>query len=179
MKVAFLDRDGVINEEVKYLHSIGDFEYTYKCIAGLKVLISLGYKIIIVTNQAGIARGYYTEDDYLALTKWYLSDLEKNGVDILDVFHCPHHIEGVVRELAINCKCRKPNPGMLLEAIEKYNIDIKNSIMIGDKQLDLDAAFNAGIDFCYLISKESRQLNVHKSLYDVSKFIQNKITMSI
>lgn len=175
MKVAFLDRDGVINEEVNYLHNIDGFKYTYKCVDGLKELISLGYKLIIVTNQAGIARGYYTESEYKTLTQWYLSDLKRHGVDVLDVFHCPHHIDGVVSELAMKCSCRKPNPGMLLDAINKYDVDVKNSIMLGDKQSDLDAAFNAGIKTGYLILKESNQAGCYKNLYDVSQLLKNEV----
>ena len=152
MKVAFLDRDGVINKEVNYLHKIEDFAYTENCIEGLKNLKSLGFEIIIVTNQAGIARGYYTEEQYKLLTQWYLADLCKAGVKVLDVFHCPHHVNGSVPGLSIDCACRKPKAGMLNKAIEIYDIDVKNSILVGDKISDIEAGIKAGIGTNYLVS---------------------------
>jgi D-glycero-D-manno-heptose 1,7-bisphosphate phosphatase len=178
IKVAFLDRDGVINKEINYLHKICDFKYTYNCIAGLKRLNEVGYEIIIVTNQAGIAKGYYTEFDYQVLTNWYLSDIEKSGVRILDVFHCPHHPEGIVKDLSYHCNCRKPSSGMILEACDKYNIDLDNSLMIGDKATDLESALNAGINNVFLV-KSGHELSlvdvvnysVFNDLYDFSKCV--------
>ena len=151
IKVAFLDRDGVINKEVNYLYKVEDFEYTENCIEGLKKIKALGYEIIIVTNQAGIARGYYTEDDYQKLTDWYVADLKNQGIDILDVFHCPHHPEGNIPEYSIVCDCRKPKSGMFEQALAQYNIDIDSSFMVGDKNSDLGAAKSAGIQQLYLV----------------------------
>lgn len=145
LKVAFLDRDGVINKEVNYLYKVEDFEYTLGCINGLKGLQNLGFKLIVITNQAGIARGYYTEAEYQKLTAWFTNDLKDLGVDILDVFYCPHHPSGVVEEYSIECICRKPRSGLFERAIQKYGIDIENSLMIGDKPSDLEAAKNIGI----------------------------------
>lgn len=172
IKVAFLDRDGVINKEVNYLHKIEDFEYTENCIEGLKKIRDLGYEIIIVTNQAGIARGYYTEQQYQQLTDWYLADLIKHGIAILDVFHCPHHPEGNVPEYAISCDCRKPKSGMFEQARSKYDIDMGNSLMIGDKESDLLAAQKTGIKKlilvesghtvpCFLRKKYRTEKNLH------------------
>jgi D-glycero-D-manno-heptose 1,7-bisphosphate phosphatase len=151
IKVAFLDRDGVINKEVNYLHRREDFDYTENCVEALKKLRLLNYQIIIVTNQAGIARGYYTEEDYQELTAWFLADLANRGVEVLDVFHCPHHPEGSVKGLAVECDCRKPKPGMLHKAMQKYNIDIEQSIMVGDKVSDADAGTRAGLKNCFLV----------------------------
>jgi D-glycero-D-manno-heptose 1,7-bisphosphate phosphatase len=151
IKVAFLDRDGVINKEVNYLHRREDFDYTENCVEALKKLRLLNYQIIIVTNQAGIARGYYTEEDYQELTAWFLADLANRGVEVLDVFHCPHHPEGSVKGLAVECDCRKPKPGMLHKAMQKYNIDIEQSIMVGDKVSDADAGSRAGLENCFLV----------------------------
>ncbi|EGQ8315349.1 D-glycero-beta-D-manno-heptose 1,7-bisphosphate 7-phosphatase [Vibrio cholerae] len=151
MKIAFLDRDGVINREVNYLYRIEDFEFTPNCIVGLKRLIESGYKIVIVTNQAGIARGYYTTRDYELLTDWYCSELEKHGVNILDVFHCPHHPEGSVSEFSIECDCRKPNIGMLELAARKYDVDLHESLLIGDKESDLLAGKKFGLSKLYMV----------------------------
>ena len=138
IKTIFLDRDGVINKEVNYLHKIDDFEFVDGIFKACIYFQNLGYKIIIITNQSGISRGYYDESDFEKITKWMLSQFEKNNINILDVFHCPHGPDSI-------CECRKPKPGMLLKAKTKHNIDMKKSWMIGDKENDIKAANNAGI----------------------------------
>ena len=138
IKTIFLDRDGVINKEVNYLHKIDDFEFIEGIFKACLYFQKLGYKIIIITNQSGIARGYYDESDFLKLTKWMLDQFENNNINILDIFHCPHGPDS-------NCDCRKPKPGMFLSAKKKYNIDMKSSWMIGDKIADIIAANNSGI----------------------------------
>ena len=138
IKTIFLDRDGVINKEVNYLHKIDDFEFVDGIFKACIYFQNLGYKIIIITNQSGISRGYYDESDFEKITKWMLSKFEKNNINILDVFHCPHGPDSI-------CECRKPKPGMLLKAKTKHNIDMKKSWMIGDKENDIKAANNAGI----------------------------------
>ena len=175
MKIAFLDRDGVINKEVSYLHKIEDFDYAENCIEGLKQLQELAFKIIIVTNQAGIARGYYTEADYLKLTSWYLSDLRGKGIEVLDVFYCPHHPDGSVPLYALECGCRKPSAGMFQMADEKYNVDKAHSIMIGDKLIDIDAAIRFGLEpgNCFLVATghklpDNIELRVFKDIIAVS-----------
>lgn len=179
MKVAFLDRDGVINKEVRYLHKVDNFEYTYRCVDALKTIRDQGFEIIIVTNQAGIARGYYTEDDYNILTEWYLNDLSDKGVHILDVAHCPHHPQGEVSELSIHCECRKPAPGMIVDMLKKYKIDVTTSIMVGDKTSDLMAAKRAGIQRGFLVKSghpiDFSELNdwvVMRDLYEVSQYLK-------
>ena len=138
IKTIFLDRDGVINKEINYLHKIEDFEFINGVFEACQYLESLNYKIIITTNQSGISRGYYTESDFQKITKWMLSQFNNNNIDILDVIHCPHLPSDF-------CDCRKPKPGMLLSAKTKHNIDMENSWMIGDKENDIKAANNAGI----------------------------------
>ncbi len=139
MKVAFLDRDGVINREVNYLHRVEDFKYTERCIDGLKNLISLGFEIVVVTNQAGIARGYYTESDYHELTNFYRNNLAKQGIELLDVLYCPHHPDGTAERYRKKCDCRKPQPGMILRAAETFSISLEHSVLIGDKITDAQA----------------------------------------
>ena len=138
IKTIFLDRDGVINKEVKYLHKIEEFTFIDGIFDACKYYQNLDYKIIIITNQSGIARGYYDENTFQKITKWMLSQFEKNNINILEVFYCPHGPDSI-------CECRKPKPGMLLNAKKKYNIDINSSWMIGDKEVDIIAANNAGI----------------------------------
>ena len=138
IKTIFLDRDGVINKEVNYLHNIDDFEFIDGVFEACRHFQKLGYEIIIITNQSGIARGYYTEYDYQLITKWMLDQFEERNVKILDVFHCPHGPDS-------SCDCRKPKPGMLLQAINQYGIDMKRSWMIGDNDVDIKAANAANI----------------------------------
>jgi D-glycero-D-manno-heptose 1,7-bisphosphate phosphatase len=151
MKVAFLDRDGVINKEIEYLHKVDDFEYTNQCISGLQSLISIGFSLIVVTNQAGIARGLYTVKDYQKLTDWMIDDLNRHGVTFLDILFCPHHPNGVIPNYTTSCYCRKPSPGMFLNARDRFDIDMESSIVIGDKESDLQAAASAGVGRKFLV----------------------------
>ena len=149
LKTIFLDRDGVINKEVNYLHKIDDFEFIDGIFDTCQHFQSLGYRIIIITNQSGIYRGYYTEDDYQKLTQWMLTQFENKNINILDIFHCPHGPDST-------CDCRKPMPGMFLSAKTKHNIDMKQSWMIGDKEVDVIAANEAGIENTILVRSGHR-----------------------
>ena len=144
IKTIFLDRDGVINKEVNYLFKREDFEFIDGIFETCSHFLKLGYQIIIVTNQSGISRGYYSENDYILITDWMLARFGDHDIKILDVFHCPHVSKS-------NCECRKPEPGMLLKAQIKYSIDMKKSWMIGDKEADILAANSAGIKQTILV----------------------------
>ena len=143
-KLVLLDRDGVINIEKSYLHKIEDFEYEKNVVEGLLRLRDLGYRFAIITNQAGIARGYYTEEDYLKLQSFIEDDLFKKGIKIEKSYFCPHH-PNVTGKYGIECNCRKPNTGNFELAIKEFDIDVKNSFMIGDKITDLIPAEKLGI----------------------------------
>ena len=144
IKTIFLDRDGVINKEVGYLFRISDFEFIEGVFDACLYFQQLDYKIIIISNQSGIARGYYTKSDYQKITEWMLNQFNIKGISILDILYCPHGPES-------SCNCRKPKPGMLIEAKDKYNIDMKDSWMIGDKETDIEAANLAGINNTILV----------------------------
>jgi D-glycero-D-manno-heptose 1,7-bisphosphate phosphatase len=144
MKVIFLDRDGVINQEIGYLHKSKDFKFIDGVFEACKYFQSLEYKLIIITNQSGIARGYYQEEDFHLLTNWMLVQFKNQDVDILDVFFCPHGPKST-------CKCRKPQPGMFIEARDKYAINMKDSWVIGDKETDINAANAAGVSNTILV----------------------------
>ena len=145
IKTIFLDRDGVINHEVNYLHKISEFKFIDGVFEACISFKNLGYKIIIVSNQSGIGRGYYSENDYQILTKWLTNRFKEKRIDILDSFHCPHIPDE-------NCSCRKPMPGMFLAAKKTYDIDMKKSWMIGDKETDIQAAIASGISNTILVS---------------------------
>ncbi|WP_347839918.1 D-glycero-beta-D-manno-heptose 1,7-bisphosphate 7-phosphatase [uncultured Draconibacterium sp.] len=139
-KALFLDRDGTINIEKNYVYKIEDFEFIPGIFELLKRYQDKGFLLFIVTNQSGIARKYYTETDFKHLTGWMLQQLEKQGIHITKVYHCPHH-----PSITGECNCRKPNPGMLNQAIEQFNISPVKSVLIGDKKRDILAGQSAGI----------------------------------
>jgi D-glycero-D-manno-heptose 1,7-bisphosphate phosphatase len=144
IKTIFLDRDGVINKEVGYLHKIEDFIFIDGVFEACLSFKKLDYQIIIISNQSGIARGYFTLFDYENLTKWMLNQFSKKNISILDVFFCPHGPKS-------KCSCRKPMPGMLIGARDKFNIDMKKSWLIGDKESDIEAANRSGIKKTILV----------------------------
>ena len=149
-KVAFLDRDGVINLDVGYVAKWCDFKFKSGAINGLKRLIKLGYKIIIITNQSGIARQYFSLKEYDNITRNMVQTLLHHNISILDIYMCPHHPQGTHPEYTKACMCRKPKPGMILRAIKEHKINIPKSILIGDKLTDVQAGNLAGISNCYL-----------------------------
>lgn len=149
IKSIFLDRDGVINKEKNYLFKIEDFEFIDGVFDSCEYLQNLGFKLIIITNQSGISRGLYSENDFLILNDWMVNKFRKKSIEILDVFYCPHSPYD-------NCNCRKPKPGMLIEAKNKYNIDMEKSWLIGDKENDIKAANNAGIKNTILVRSGHR-----------------------
>ena len=173
IKTIFLDRDGVINKEVGYLHKIEDFKFINGVFEACRYFQSLDYQIIVVTNQSGIGRGYYDKDAFHVVNSWMLEQFKKQGVNILDVFFCPHTPEA-------NCDCRKPKSGMLNQANEKHNIDMEKSWMIGDKEADIQAANAAGIQNTILVKsghaideKNSNAKFILDSIEQVSTVIKN------
>ena len=144
-KALFLDRDGVINVDKNYVYKIDDFEFIESIFKIALNYQEQGYLIFVITNQAGIARGLYTENDFMVLTDWMINEFKKRGIIITRVYFCPHH-----PEYTGHCECRKPNPGMVLQAKKEFDLDLPNSILIGDKMSDIEAGRNAGIRNLYL-----------------------------
>ena len=167
IKTIFLDRDGVINKEISYLSKVTDFQFITGVFEACQYFQLLGYKIIIVTNQSGISRGYFTENDFTNISNWMITEFKKNNIQILDIFHCPHDSES-------NCDCRKPKPGMFIDAKYKYNISMKESWMIGDSESDIKAANTAGISNTILV----RSGHLIDESNSNSKFIIDSIKQS-
>ncbi len=152
-KALFLDRDGVVNIEKKYLYKIDDFEFVDGIFDLCRYYRDLGYLIFIVTNQSGIARGYYSVEDFNIVTDWMLQQFTIEDIKIEKVYYCPHY-----PDISGECSCRKPKPGMLLKAAQEFDLDMKNSIIIGDKERDIEAGLNAGL-------KESYLLDMNKNIF--------------
>jgi len=163
-KALFLDRDGVINNEVEYLHKVEDFTFIKGVFETCRYFQSQDYLIIIITNQSGIARGYYSEQDYEVLTQWMINQFKNKGVSIDAIYHCPHH-----PDFDKVCDCRKPLPGMILKAQKEFDIDLLISILVGDKRSDMEAAKAAGIMNRILV----------KTGHDISKQDEESASMII
>lgn len=144
-KALFLDRDGVINIDHGHVFEKEKFDFIDGIFDLCKRAQDLGYLLIVVTNQGGIAKGFYSEEEFLDLTKWMENEFQKREIKITKTFYCPCHPEGKIEKYRQNSFDRKPAPGMLLKAIEEFNIDPKKSLMIGDKETDMQAADAAGI----------------------------------
>lgn len=141
-KALFLDRDGVVNVDKNYVYKEQDFEFCEGIFALCQLFLSKGFKIFIITNQSGIARGFYSEKDFEQLSEFMCKGFEKQGINITKIYYCPH-LE--------KCECRKPKPGMLLQAQNEFDIDLTNSVFIGDNVTDMEAGKNAGVKTLCLV----------------------------
>ncbi len=145
LKAAFFDRDGVLNVDKSYLYKIEDLEWIDGAEEALAYLTKKGYTVFVVTNQSGIARGYYTVDDMNKLHEFMAQQVAAAGGKIEKFYYCPHLPEGKIAEYAVECDCRKPKPGLILRAFEEYDIDKEAAFLIGDKTRDVESAEAAGI----------------------------------
>lgn len=146
-KALFLDRDGVINADKGYVGRIEQFEFLPGIFDLCRTAQEAGFIPIIVTNQAGIGRGYYSDHDFHRLTDWMLAEFRTRGIGIGRVYHCPHHPEAGLAEYRRECIDRKPNPGMILRAKDDFNLDLSRSVLVGDKDSDIEAGRAAGVGF--------------------------------
>ena len=147
IKAVFLDRDGVVNEDKHYVFKIDDFEFKKGLFDLCKYLTELDYSIVIITNQSGISRGYFTEADFHLLNDWMLREFYSRGVEVSAVYYCPHLPED-------ECTCRKPAVGLVVTATDQLNIDLSQSWIIGDKDSDIELGVNANIGGKILLQSE-------------------------
>jgi D-glycero-D-manno-heptose 1,7-bisphosphate phosphatase len=143
-RAVFIDRDGTINVEKEYLHQPEDFEFIPGAPEAIRILGEAGFLVVVVTNQSGVARGYYGEADVKRLHVYMDDLLAQEGAKVDAYYFCPHHPENGTGKYLIDCECRKPNPGMLLQAASELGIDLTASWMIGDKLADVEAGIAAG-----------------------------------
>lgn len=175
----FIDRDGVINVDHGYVHKVDDFEYVDGVFEATRKLKEMGYLLVLVTNQSGIARGMFSEDEFMSLTEWMDWNFVDNGVEFDGIYYCPHHPEHGVGDYKQDCDCRKPKPGMFNTAKSFLKIDMDNSVMIGDKAEDMMAAEAAGVGTRILVktgkpvTEKGEQLasTVLDSIADVPAFL--------
>jgi D-glycero-D-manno-heptose 1,7-bisphosphate phosphatase len=152
-RAAFLDRDGVLNEDHGYVWRIEDFHWLPGVIGALQRLQQAGFALVVITNQSGIARGLYGLEELDDLHTHMRQQLQLHGVSLAGVYACPHHPEGTRPGYARACDCRKPQPGMILQAARELELDLAASCLFGDKPSDVDAGRAAGVGRCWLLGE--------------------------
>ena len=153
-KALLLDRDGVINHDPGYTHKIESFVFNEGIFELCKGFAQAGFQIFVITNQAGIAKGYYSELDFLKLTDWMQQRFLDKGINIAKVYYCPFHPEASIAAYKKDSFDRKPNPGMILQAKKEFSLELSRSVLIGDKAHDIQAGIAAGVGKNIIIGDE-------------------------
>lgn len=182
-RALFLDRDGVINVNHGYVHTRERFDFIEGIFDLCRMARQLGYLLIVVTNQAGIGRGYFTEQDFHALTDWMLEEFRRRNADISKVYFCPYHPEHGIGGYKREAECRKPNPGMILEAARDFALDLSACVLVGDKSSDVEAGRRAGVG-CNILYSPGEALSassldpVIDSIGDLEPFLRRETLQS-
>ncbi len=180
MKAVFLDRDGVLNEEVSHITELSQIKMIENAGRAVQLFNSLGYKTIIVTNQPSIGLGMSNEEKLKEINAHICSQLAKQGGKIDAIYFCPHHPQRGLGDYKKECECRKPNPGMLLEAAKQHSLDLKKSFMIGDRTSDIKAGYQAGCTTIVVKTgyagddgfKDATPDYIAENIYEAAKLIQ-------
>ncbi|AMA64960.1 D-glycero-beta-D-manno-heptose-1,7-bisphosphate 7-phosphatase [Candidatus Arsenophonus lipoptenae] len=162
----FLDRDGIINYDYGYVYEKDTFQFIEGSVEALQELKTMNYVLVIVTNQSGIAKGLFTETQFIDLTNWMYRELIQYGIKIDGIYYCPHHPNAIKMKYKQICNCRKPKAGWLFTAQKKMNINMKTSYMVGDKLSDMKAGKNAGIGTTVLVSVNNSIMDYDKKYVD-------------
>lgn len=175
----FLDRDGVINIDHAYVNRKDNFEFVEGIFDLCRSAKQLGFLICVVTNQAGIGRGYYSEKDFLELTSWMCAVFKEQGCEISKVYFCPAHPEHGIGVYKTDSYFRKPNPGMILQAAKELNIDLTVSVLVGDNETDIHAGIAAGVKYNLLyctnltnIANDTVATKVVRYLHEALPFLE-------
>jgi len=168
-KALFLDRDGIINIDHGYVYKKENFEFNEGIFALVKRFFDEGYLIFVVTNQSGIGRGYYSEEDFSLLTQWMIDVFKQKNISIEKVLYCPHTPDA-------KCSCRKPDTALIDEVLQHYSIDLSASYLIGDKQSDIDLAQNAGIKYAIYIGNKNIKNSTENfsSIWEYKEYLEKK-----
>lgn len=151
-KIVFLDRDGTIIEEMGYINHFSRIRPLPEAIEAIKLFRQYGFKVVVLTNQAGVARGYFSEEALIEMNNYMLQRFENSGARIDALYYCPHHPEGKVEKYRIDCNCRKPKTGLIEKAVKELNLRLDKAWMIGDRMSDVELAKNAGIEATYVLT---------------------------
>lgn len=165
-KAVFLDRDGTIIEDVGHINSYDKIKFLPRVSKAVALLNKSGFKVIVVSNQAGVAKGYTTERKVKEINRIIKETLAKCGAVIDKIYYCPHHKDGIVEKYKKDCSCRKPNTGMIEQATKEFDIDLKKSFMIGDKACDIEAGYKAGCKTAILANQNPIKKEETKVLPD-------------
>jgi D-glycero-D-manno-heptose 1,7-bisphosphate phosphatase len=178
----FLDRDGVINIDHAYVYKPEQFEFVDGIFELCRTAKQFGYLIFVITNQAGIGRGYYTEQDFFKLTEWMCGVFNAQGVDVDKVYFCPSHPEHGIGQYKVDSPNRKPGPGMILQAADEFDVDLAKSVLLGDKETDIQAGFAAGVGVNLLYFPSVSNISIDTvatatvaTLSDASKFVSRDV----
>jgi D-glycero-D-manno-heptose 1,7-bisphosphate phosphatase len=174
-RALFLDRDGVINLDKSYVHLREDFVFYDDIFEVCRTAAERDFLIFVVTNQAGIGRGYYTETQFNELTSWMIETFREKGVHITEVYHCPFHPSEALGAYKRESFDRKPNPGMILKAKDQHQIDLLSSILVGDKATDIQAGLSAGVGKNLLLDPKGNESQpFHQTVFRINSLQEVK-----
>jgi len=172
-RAVFLDRDGTIIEDTGYISECDKIKFLPGVSKAIRLLNENGFRVIVITNQAGVARGYFTEETVKEINDYVQKSLAKQEAFIDMIYYCPHHVEGIIKEDRKECYRRKPNPGMIVKPVGEFGIDLKNSFVIGDKISDIEAGHRAGCKTILLDSESP--LNKEKESTMISNYVASDL----